>query len=153
MGIDPGAAGALALLNDDGELQFVRDMPVVVILKRRRVVASAVAEILREWKPRLAIIEKVFALPASGAFSMLTFGYAAGVLEGACAGLNIPVMQADPKVWKKAMGVTKDKGTSLQAACRMWPGKQQLFARKMDDGRAESALIAAYHIMQWQHAA
>lgn len=153
IGIDPGATGAFALLSDDGELQFVRDMPVVDINGRKRVSAAAVAELIREWNPRLAIIEKVGAMPKQGVSGMFAFGYSAGVLEGVCAAAAVSVVFAHPATWKRAMGVTADKGTSRLAACRMWPTKHQLFARVKDDGRAEAALLGAYHVMQWQHAA
>lgn len=153
IGIDPGATGAFALLGDDGELKFVRDMPVVEINGRKRVSAAAVADLIFEWKPRLAIIERVGAMPKQGVSGMFAFGYSAGVLEGVCAAAAVSVMFAHPATWKKAMGVTSDKDTSRQAAMRMWPSKHQLFIRKKDDGRAEAALLGAYHIMQWQHAA
>jgi crossover junction endodeoxyribonuclease RuvC len=153
IGIDPGAGGAFALLNDLGELQFVRDMPVVEVNGKRRVSAAAVAEIVKEWNPRLAIIERVGAMPKQGVSGMFAFGYSAGVLEGVCAAAGVSVVFAHPVTWKRAMGVPADKGACRLAAMRMWPGKQQLFARVKDDGRAEASLIGAYHIMQWSHAA
>jgi crossover junction endodeoxyribonuclease RuvC len=149
MGIDPGAGGAFALLDDSGALQFVRDMPIVEVNGKRRVSAAAVADIVGEWKPRIVIIERVGAMPKQGVSGMFAFGYSAGVLEGVCAGIGLSVMFAHPATWKRAMGVPADKGSCRLAAMRMWPEKHKLFARVRDDGRAEASLLAAYQVMQW----
>ena len=149
VGIDPGAGGGLALLDAQSELVAVCDMPVVAVDGKRRVAAGALADMLAGWKPQLVIIEKTGARPGQGTTSMYSFGYACGILEGVCAGLGIGIVLAHPKTWKRAMGVTADKGACRIAAQRMWPVHHERFARVRDDGRAEAALLAAYQVMQW----
>lgn len=144
LGIDPGATGALALLTDAGELLRAADMPVVEINGKRRVSAAELSRLIREWAPQRTIIEQVGAMPGQGVASMFAFGYSAGVLEGACVGLGVPVSFVRPDVWKRAMRVTKDKGACRLMAQRTWPAQSALFARVKDDGRAESALVGLY---------
>jgi hypothetical protein len=47
-----------------------------------------------------------------------------------------------PAKWKKALGLSADKGASRRRAIELWPERAQWFARVKDDGRAEAALIA-----------
>ena len=149
MGIDPGAGGALALVDRTGELRELRDMPCIEVNGKRRVVAVAVAEIVRTWQPRVAIIERSIALKKQSPDASMWFGYSAGILEGVCAGLDLAVTLAYAVTWKRAMGVTGDKGGCRIVASRMWPSWHKSFARVKDDGRAEAALLAAYQVLQW----
>lgn len=149
-GFDPGATGALARLTDGGDLLAVCDMPVVEVRGKQRISAPGVAVILREWAPRLAVIEAVGVRPGEGAVGAFSFGYGAGLLEGACAMAGIPVVFVQPAVWKRAMKVTADKGACRLMAQRLWPAHAASFARVKDDGRAEAALVGFYGRAQWQ---
>jgi len=44
------------------------------------------------------------------------------------------------------MGVTKDKGSSILAATRLFPTAGHVFARRKDDGRAEAALLTQWYL-------
>ncbi len=150
VGFDPGATGALARLTDGGDLLAVADMPVVEVRGKRRVSAPLLAAIVREWAPRLAVIEEVGSRPGEGHAGAFAFGRSAGVLEGVCAMAGVPVVLARPDVWKRALKVTADKGSCRLMAQRLWPAHAASFARVRDDGRAEAALVAFYGRTQWQ---
>lgn len=152
MAFDPGASGALARLTDGGDLLAVADMPVVEVGGRRRISAPLLAGILREWAPRLAVVERVGARPNQGVSGMFAFGYGAGMIEGMCAMAGIPLVFVQPAVWKRALKVTADKGSSRLMAQRLWPAHAASFARVRDDGRAEAALIGFHGRAQWQRA-
>jgi hypothetical protein len=85
----------------------------------------------------------------------LRLGEGFGIIEGAAAaaGLYKPVnlRTVTPSVWKRKLGVTSEKKTSLELARELWPQfAERRFARKMDDGRAEAALIGYYgHVTQF----
>ena len=149
-GFDPGAEGGIAFLTDGGDLLHVEDMPMIEVAGKKRVSAALLGALLREWAPRLAVIEQVGAMPGQGVSSMFAFGYSAGILFGACAALNIPTTFVQPAAWKRAIKVTKDKGSSRQMAQRLWPAHAARFIRVRDDGRAEAALIAFHGRAQWQ---
>ena len=149
VGIDPGAKGAFAALNNDGDLLDVVDMPSVDVAGKPRVSAAGVATILNDWKPRLAVVERTGAMPGQGVSSMYAFGYSCGLVEGACAMASVPLAFVQPATWKKAMRVTADKGSSRLMAQRLWPRHAALFARVRDDGRAEAALIGFHGRGRW----
>ena len=62
IGIDLGAAGASSLLDADGHLLEVCDIPVLDDGPRARpiVSASGFAAIIREWRPERAVVEYVY---------------------------------------------------------------------------------------------
>lgn len=147
-GVDCGAGGAFALVNDQGELLQVRDMPTTEIKGKRRVVAAGVREIMLEWQPRIVCVERAIAIKAQSAFHSMQFGHACGVVEGVITGMGTPVSLVYPITWKRAMGVGSQKGANRLVAQRHWPDKWRLFERVKDDGRAEAALIAMFQVMK-----
>lgn len=150
VGCDPGFNGALALLTDGGDLVDLFDMPIVEVGTKKRISAPLIAAKLRDWKPDYAVIELVGAMPGNGSVSMFNFGYGAGQIEGVCIGCGISVAFVRPQAWKQAIRVTKDKGSSRLMAQRLWPAHAEKFARVMDDGRAEAALIGFAGRAQYQ---
>jgi hypothetical protein len=54
------------------------------------------------------------------------------------------VMIANPSVWKKALGLTSDKGLSRDMACSIFPDHEKLFCRVKNTGLAEAALLAVW---------
>lgn len=143
IGVDPGISGAIALLDEHGALIEVRDMPVVGGL----VSAHGIVDLL-EWQIRKhddranAVIEDVHSMPKQGVASSFGFGRSKGVVEGVIAGLSVSIVYVSPAKWKKALGLSADKGVCRRRAIELWPGDAQLFKRVKDDGRAEAALIA-----------
>jgi crossover junction endodeoxyribonuclease RuvC len=150
LGIDPGAAGAIAWLSLTGELLAVEDMPAAHVLigtkARLRVSAPMLAALIRETMPTAAFVEKVGAMPGQGTASMFSFGFSAGLVDGVLAGLGIPTTYVTPQSWKKAAGLTSDKSAVRLRAAQLWPDMARHFARVKDDGRAEAALIARFGV-------
>ncbi len=150
LGIDPGKAGALATIDQRGNLHDVWDIPVV----DKRINAALLADILTPLQPvaAVAVIEDVHAMPGQGVTSMFTFGRGLGILEGVALGAGIPVRWVSPARWKRALGLGADKGASRRRATELWPSRSALFARAKDDGRAEAALIAYWWLYYGERA-
>ena len=150
LGIDPGLSGALAVLDKDGEIIDIFDMPTLEVIsgtsKKQRVNPHGIVSELTLFKniPVQAIIEQVNAMPGQGVTSMFSFGRSLGILEGVLAGIQIPYTLVTPVVWKRKMQVNASKDGARELAMRTWPSKADLFKRKKDDGRAEAALLALY---------
>ena len=148
IGIDPGVAGALALVSRDGDLIEIADMPTLRDGSGGRVSVSAplLAELLAGWHAREVICEFVSARPKEGAVGAFSFGRSRGVVEGACGALGLPTRFITSPGWKRLVGVPAGregaKDAARSEAIRRWPDKAGLFARVRDDGRAEAALIA-----------
>ena len=151
LGCDPGKSGAVAVLDTlTHELLGVADMPVV----GKIISATLLAEQVHNWVDplsiarRTAVIEDVHAMPKQGVSSVFSFGRALGVVEGVLAGDGWSVRYVSPAKWKKALGLSADKGESRRRAIELWPAQASWFARVKDDGRAEAALIAYWYITQ-----
>lgn len=141
IGIDPGsvsAAYAVLGLNACG-LQEVDDVPVV----DRMVDAAAFARLVRHWKPEVAVIEQVAAMPRQGVSSSFRFGMGCGLLRGVVMGMNIPLVQVPATRWKKHFNLNADAEKSRALAIRYWPECDKLGFKK-DHGRAEAMLIARW---------
>lgn len=142
LGVDPGLSGAIALVDEHGMLLAVADIPSA----DGRVMAGQLCDMIREWAPDRAIIEGVHSMPNQGVSTTFKFGRAYGTAEGIIEALSIPLETVSPAVWKRRMGITRDKRSSLAKAARLWPASRDQFARLKDDGRAEAALL----VVAWQ---
>lgn len=148
VGIDPGKTGAIAVLDSYGTLAEIHDMPY----EGGEVVGVHLADIFDATlsgfaDPSHAItvwVEKVGAMPKQGLATTWKFAQGYGTILGVCAAVGVRTKRVTPPVWKRAMKVGTDKGTSRRLACELWPSWSNSFRRVKDDGRAEAALIAEY---------
>ena len=141
IGIDPGSvSAAYAVLNDEGAIVDVDDVPVV----DRMVDGSAFSRIVGRLRPREAIIELVSAMPRQGVTSSFRFGMGCGILRGVLLSAGVPLYQVPPSKWKRYFALDNDAEKSRAMAIRIWPQCEKL-ARKKDHGRAEALLLARYH--------
>jgi len=91
------------------------------------------------WTP---ILEESQAMPGQGTRSMFTVGVGFGLWLGVLAALQMPYTRIRPQVWKKALGLGKDKEAARLRAMQLYPGAD--LRRKQDHGRAEALLLAWY---------
>ena len=95
--------------------------------------------------PDHAAIERAQAMPKQGASSGFKYGRATGALEAVIACCEVPVTIIEPTAWKKAHHLHgQDKEGARQLALQLFPSAHASFARRMDHGRAEAALIALF---------
>lgn len=151
LGIDPGASGALALIDiDTREVTEVIDMPVHSIKingrNKRRVAPQDLAIIMRRYKDEIlfACIEQVSAMPKQGVASTFAFGQAYMAVEMACAAYQVPYVTVPPAQWKRVMGCTGNKDEARRTASRIMPASAELWPLVKHDGRAEAALLGLY---------
>lgn len=134
IGIDPGASGGAALLNEDGIVD------VVVFSKNTE---HDLAMIVSNWKsfsPAMAMLEQVHSMPRQGVASTFKFGQSYGFLRGLLTGLLIPYELVTPQKWQKAMGCMSkgDKNVTKAAAQRLYPDF------KVTHATADALLIATF---------
>ena len=154
LGVDIGAAGALALLEDNGQLVDVWDMPTLHDgpKNRRTINAPLLAEIVYKSHAGRAYVERVGPRPMEGAVGAFAFGDCKGVVRGCLAAAAIPTIFITPVQWKRIVGVPPGKDMKDMArsnAINRWPSLAAKFARKMDDGRAEAALIGLAGLLRF----
>lgn len=146
IGIDPGAAGALVLLDAKSHHVIEWDaMPVFKIGKAIRVNAPALAAILTKWDSAHAYVEQVGAMPGQGVSSMFSFGYSAGAVAGVLGALQITTTMVAPQAWKKRAGlIGQDKDAARSRAIQLWPDWRALDAKGKGQALADAALIARF---------
>jgi len=152
IGIDPGISGAIALYAPKAAWLEVHDMPVLPRGNKGKsqVDGYAVADIISSAGASPSVmIERASASPGAGVASMFNYGFGAGVIEGVVCALNVHLTYVTPATWKKHFRLTRDKGLSRSLACQRFPKYSELFRRVKDDGRAEAALLALYHVEAW----
>ena len=146
IGIDIGLEGAIAVLDMEGILLAVEDMPTLTdgTAKRRTINSILLAALLREHGPiHHAFVEFVSARPGEGAVGAFAFGRGRGIIEGVLGSLAIPMTLLTPACWKRVVGLAPgtNKDASRSMAIARWPDKAEWFKRKMDNGRSDAALI------------
>jgi crossover junction endodeoxyribonuclease RuvC len=158
IGIDPGAAGAIAWVRD-GRLVTVQDMPTMLdsggkgksAALKRRVDGVALARLLRDCGPiDMLYLERATAMPGQGVVSMFAFGVAYGAVLGVAGALQIPVTIITASQWKAAMHCAADKRLARLRATQLMPYAAEHWSRVRDHGRAEAALIALYGSRQFK---
>lgn len=147
LGIDPGVNGGLAIVfvNGDSMAQLIDaiDIPVTGVKSKQRVDVLALRTWVQLHRPQHAYVERGQAMPKQGASSGFKYGRAIGAIEAVIMCCEIPMTIIEPSTWKKFHALRSgDKETSRQRALQLFPAAHALFARKMDHGRAEAALIA-----------
>jgi hypothetical protein len=94
IGIDPGAHGAIAVMNEGGDLPEVLDMPSTPEANGRSATnAPLLAGILARVRARLAFCEFVGVCPTDAKVAAFAFGRARGVIEGCAGALGLPALR------------------------------------------------------------
>jgi len=134
LGVDPGASGALALVDVDG--RYVEHMKLAET-------EHDVAGWLRgwAWAVRFACLERVSAMPRQGVASSFKFGSSAGFCRGLLVAYDIPHELVSPAVWQGGMKCRSggDKNKTKAAAQALWSGQV-----KVTHAIADALLLAEY---------
>jgi hypothetical protein len=148
--IDPGVTGALARFVR-GELVGVRPTPIDELRKgkstRRSTSAAALAALLDDWNADVVVVEDVGAQGRNGALALWSLGHSKGVIEGVAAA-QCRRLERVPLAWKRASGLSDDKGLSVRRAEERWPGTSWFRGPRggLLDGPAEAALLGIWWI-------
>lgn len=151
LGIDPGLTGALCLLDiplsgRPVATLTIEDMPtaeqMIGKVNKSIIMEAMVVALVKRLCPDHVYLEQVHSMPKQGVVSTFTFGMGYGVVRGVLAGLGLPVTHVPPQVWGKLVGLPRGEGGSRLRAAQLFPAYADQFARKMDHGRADAALIA-----------
>jgi len=148
IGIDPGATGALVLL-DSCHVNTLAEthMPILNIKGKKVVDPYAIASWLKEEVPDLtectAMLESVHAMPGQGVTSMFSFGRSLGVIEGVLGALSIPCIHVSPQKWKSIHGFnSKDKDEPRSNLIRRFPQWAELRLKGKGQALADAYYIA-----------
>ena len=138
VGIDPGLTGGIAIINEQ-QIEVYPYTPEKLINICKNFVNSNSSV--------LVAVEKVHAMPKQGVSSTFNFGMGFGRILGILEALNISYELVTPQSWKRYIGVTHNKQTSIKKAQFLYPDVSLLptpRCRVPNDGMAEALLIAHY---------
>lgn len=152
IGIDPGATGAVALIDTEhpltgGMYAEVWDLEASASASTKTISGHWLCALLADiGEVECVFVEEVHAntLSYKGNF---TLGMATGGILGVLAALNRPVRRIKPKEWQKAMGLSNISPVDRKEAHRfkaieMWPSARESLKHKKDHNRADALLIA-----------
>lgn len=157
LGIDPGLSGALALLDEDGKIVELVDMPTLKTTKTRREVCSCdLVGLFEDWRAHAGefrcVIENAGTRPGQHASSGLKAGTGFGIILGILAAQKVSVERISPQRWQKKMLGKVEKGTakdrSRAKAQELYP-MADLGKRKTQD-RSDALMIAVYGHRAWR---
>lgn len=154
LGIDPGLTGALAAVDDHGQLVALHDLPTISDGKLKWIDSNVLAGLLmdcRQGRPAQLFIERAQPMPRQGVSSTFTTGVVMGSLLATCQRLAIPLHIVTASTWKRAVGLGSDKSASLDKARLLFPTAE--LTRVKDHNRAEALLLAHYGLNQTRVAA
>lgn len=142
LGVDPGlVSGAWGLIDHHGSYRAGGPIPHA----DRRIDVRQWRHDLREAMDHQDVVvafESVHSMPGQGVASTFAFGRAVGAIQAVLDLLPWPITMAEPRTWKRAMGLSAEKGTSLVLARRLWPAAP--LKRAKDHGLAEALLLAEW---------
>lgn len=148
VGIDPGAAGGLAII-------LPREFNRLAMAILTPATLRETAALLRNWydmesAPPRVFIEKVHAMPGQGVVSMFSFGRRYGELLGILATLNMEPVEVEPRVWQaRVLGGGRGENTKDRAIhfCGWTYPEVNLIpprCRVPHDGMADALCLAHY---------
>jgi len=145
IGIDPGLSGAIAVLSEIGDVEYLDDLPIVRDRRLSWIDGAALQSLLMDTlagRPARAVVERVGAMPGQGVVSSFTFGLALGSVLAVLQARHIPIELVPAAVWKGALGLGRDKKGSLDKARLLYPRADLDLAKH--HGRAEALLLAHF---------
>lgn len=145
IGVDPGLSGAVCCLTNEGNFEFVFDLPIIRDKKLAWIDGLCLSRYLEDSisTDTTAIVERVASRPGMSSVAVFTFGVGFGSILGVLRALECQIEFVTPPVWKKHYGLGKDKAESLQKARLLFPTAD--LALKKNEGRAEALLIAKWY--------
>ena len=151
VGVDPGKTGAIAVINERGEPQWVDDIPRL----GGEVDAKGFVEMLRESRNLIACaaIERTQAMPQTPRSICHSLGMSEGMALAGLLMLEVRVVRPRPNEWKKVLDVPADKVKAKEKAEMMFPTMKHRLTRASDHNRAEALLLADYARRMWEKAA
>ena len=151
-GIDPGLAGALAILDGKKIIDLI-DLPTMPDGKKnkRQLNSALLVNLIRENIDKnddvSVVVEQVNAMPGQGVTSMFNFGQSFGVLKGICSAMQLSMYFVRPAKWKKYYGLIKtEKDASRTKVIEIFPYISSKLSKKKDSNKADAILIASYFL-------
>lgn len=144
IGIDPGKKGGICLVTEDNAVLYINDFS-----SDHEIIRNRISEILKCYpfvEIKTVFLEAPISMMTNRKINDSLF-FINGYITGVCETMGLEVIRTNPMHWKKVMGVTSDKSTSIRKSKELFPNiaEEISYARgSYQDGLAEALLIAYY---------
>lgn len=153
VGLDPGASGGIAMIDDRGGWIAGYRMPLVEMKNRKTIDFYELDHMMHEHylhsvhqNSVMSVVLEYVTSFGQGKTSAFNFGRYVGALElFAQQWCEVPEL-VTPQVWKKAWGLGRDKREALNLASVKFPDAEVDWSVLANDGIAEAGLIALYSL-------
>lgn len=145
MGIDPGANGAICVVDDEGKIVEIYRMPATI---------AELKEALDSWTDTAwhrnithCVIERVQGMTGQSASAAFNFGRNYGTLEATVYMKAIPYETVTPQKWQQYFqaGKSKDFATKTLWKSHLWMMAKKLYPLKnIPKYAADAVLLARY---------
>ena len=149
-GIDPGLAGAIAILDGNKVVDFT-DLPTMSDGKKNKKqlnsanLSQYIQKNILDINRTVVVVEQVNAMPGQGVTSMFNFGQTFGAIKGISATLKLPIFFVRPSKWKKHFElINSSKDASRTKAIEMYPSFADQLSKKKDVNKSDAILIARF---------
>lgn len=153
IGIDPGITGAVAVIDETGDLVAVHDLPTVPDGRGKSASGHVldfigIAALLAPYKGAKAALERVASRPDMARTAAFSFGGSYEICRCALKSNGSPLHLYAPSAWKSDLNIiaTTDSNAKKEItrgmALDLWPAHRESFSLKRHHDRAEAALIA-----------
>ena len=134
IGIDPGASGGIATLDNRGSIVQLGSMP------------ETDADIMLAINPlaSFAVLEHVWSSPGWGHVGAFKFGLSYGSLHMALSARGVPFEQVLPRTWQKLIGVSYPKGVPRDKNITKAKAQQLFPGVKITHATADALLLAEF---------
>jgi len=174
IGIDLGIKGGIAVLDDDGNILDLREMPLIKDDKKWKkrfykfVDTNEIYNIINNYKFKAnklghkltVVIEDIGNIYGIDKFSMYSLGRQRGIVEGICYSMGVEIVAYPPKVWQgymfskinKVVGVNSSMKKTKQYAFEVYKMlyshmvKDVMKRKNPKDGIVDAVLIGRFHI-------
>ena len=150
-GIDPGLAGAIAIL-DGKKIVDITDLPTMSDGKKNKKqlnsahLSQYISKNIQDINKTVVVVEQVNAMPGQGVTSMFNFGQTFGAIKGISATLKLPIFFVRPAKWKKHFElINSSKDASRTKAIEMYPSISNQLSKKKDVNKSDAILIARFY--------
>jgi hypothetical protein len=143
LGIDPGLTGAWAVLDSDGGLLCVEDLPIIRDGRLGWIDSPSLCSRIRDvraGRPLKAVCERIAPLPQNGRMGAFSQGCTLGSILASLQLVGASIELVAPASWKRALNLSKDKAASLDKARLLFPTAD--LDRVKDHNRAEALCLA-----------
>ena len=149
IGIDPGKAGGISMLDEGGSIVSCVRMPETPLD-----LFNHLSSLVEHASPSAMVyvyIEKVGGIPGQGASSAFSFGLGCGHLEMALLALKLKTNYGTPQKWQKmyqvgSSSITKSTAAEKKEHKQKLKAKAQLLfpGQKVTNANCDSLLIAEF---------